>query len=167
MRKIVLLAVLAVFTAGSVMAQDAEKPKKKGGLWGAIKKGVESTTGLDVSKEAVFVYPKIGEWTVKVESCTGNKETGVVQLKLIMTRLSGTDATGMDVWLTEAKSNDGTKLGFAERSGFMYKWENGVPQTVVFQPIGGVPATATAITIKFKWGYTDTIEGRDIPVEWQ
>ena len=58
--------MLAAFLAvGNVMAQDAHE-KKKGGFWNKVKKGVESATGLDVSKETLFVYPKIGEWKMEL-----------------------------------------------------------------------------------------------------
>ena len=57
MKRVDWLVLAAFLAVGAVKAQDAPK-KKKGGLWNKVKKGVESATGIDVSKETLFVYPK-------------------------------------------------------------------------------------------------------------
>ncbi len=166
MKRILVFALAALFICASAMAQEGKQEKKKGGFLSGLKKAVESTTGLDVSNEAVFVYPKIGEWKMSVESCIGNKELGTVKLKLKVTRFEE-EGTGGAFWLMEAKTTDGVKLGFAADSELRYKFQTGVTQIVEFQTIAGVPENAKAINIKFKYLYHDAIEGRDIPIEWK
>lgn len=93
MKKIVLLLAAAALVCASAMGQDPE-PKKKGGFWSKVKKGVESTTGLDVSDEALFVYPNTGVWKMKLISAIGNPEDNTVVVKFgIM------PVTSKDTWI--------------------------------------------------------------------
>lgn len=69
MKKIICMAMTLLLVMGSAFAQN--ESKKKGGFWSKVKKGVESTTGLDVSKETLFVYPTIGEWKMQFVSAIG------------------------------------------------------------------------------------------------
>ena len=93
MKRVVWLVLAAFLAVGAVMAQDAPK-KKKGGLWNKVKKGVESATGIDVSKETLFVYPKLGEWKMEHKSAEGDPATGNMTVIFKVMPLAGqTSAT--------------------------------------------------------------------------
>ena len=93
MKRVVWLVLAAFLAVGAVMAQDAPK-KKKGGLWNKVKKGVESATGIDVSKETLFVYPKLGEWKMELKSAEGDPATGNMTVIFKVMPLAGqTSAT--------------------------------------------------------------------------
>lgn len=74
MRRVIWLVLVAFVAAATVIAQDAPK-KKKGGFWNKVKKGVESATGIDVSKETLFVYPEMGQWKMELKSAEGDQAT--------------------------------------------------------------------------------------------
>lgn len=172
MKKAILLALAAMCVSALAFAQEPEaqpeKEKKKGGFMKALKKGVESTTGLRVSDEALFVYPTIGEWKMSVVSCIGDPQTGAVQLVVKYTRLTG-DAN-KSVWsnLREAKVTGGDALTIDRRAADpLYTFEANKPVDVVYQMILGVPADTKTIDVKFNIGtFDEMFEARRIPVEW-
>jgi len=103
MKKLVLLAVLAVFTAGSVIAQTEttepqkeqsgkkgkkdEKPegeKKKSGFGNFIRRVGESTTGINMSNETFAVLPARAKALIQMEvvSCIGDSRDQSVLLTL-------------------------------------------------------------------------------------
>ena len=166
MRKGVVIALATVFVCASAMAQEEGKEKKKGG---GFLKAIESNTGLKVSNEALFVYPEVGVWKITVESCVGNKELGSVQLKVNVTKISGNSSMGTQCELREAKTTDGTVLGFQGYAAEpLYHFKIGETHLVTFVPIGGVPDGAKSIDVKFTLGYRGyEAEGRRIPIEWK
>ena len=171
MKKLMILALALMVSAGAVAQEQKEEKKKGGGLMRALRKGVESATGLDVSKEALFVYPEIGKWKMSVVSCTGDPETGAVDIKLAITTLfSSPRLTGARVLIVEAGVPGGAELGL-ERYSADPLWDL-VPNKPVEVPLNrvlGVPASAKTINLKF---YVEnnlpnyTFELRDCPIEW-
>ncbi len=88
MKRIIWMVLVALIAASTVMAQDAPK-KKKGGFWNKVKKGVESATGIDVSKETLFVYPELGQWKMQLKSAEGDPATGNVKVVFEVMPLAG------------------------------------------------------------------------------
>jgi len=168
MKKICYLFIAALLISGSVMAQDQEpEKKKKGGFMKALKKGVESTTGLKVSDETLFVYPTIGEWKMQVANCKGNPTTGEVILQINATRLTGDGI--MDAWcnLREASITGGSALTLHRRSADPhYRFEVGKTIEVTFQSILGVPTDTKSIDVRFEI-IDKSFEARRVPIEWE
>lgn len=165
MKKVVLLVMVAFFAAVNVMAQDA--PKKKGNFWNKVKKGVESTTGLDVSKETLFVYPKIGEWKMELKSATGNPATGNVTVVFKVMPLAG--QTSATIRMKDVVDGDGKKL-VADK-----QWEHGANGYDVaagtftdcqLRRITVSPEMKSLKMILFRVGNTEGFEARDIPITW-
>ncbi|MDR0828850.1 MAG: hypothetical protein LBN95_01900 [Prevotellaceae bacterium] len=184
MKKIVFFVILATFVAGGAMAQtptdstevkkeDVQKEKKKGGFLKGLAKAVESTTGLDVSKEVLFVYPKIGEWKFEVISCIGNKATGEVVLKLKVLKILDGDLPHELFFYSEvyeAGTKNAIRFLRSYSSEVSHDFKIGVAEEVAFQAIKGVPEKVKALDIVFctrgcSTGYI--FEGRSIPVEWK
>jgi len=174
MRKIILFTFAALTVCVSAMAQDGteEQPRRRGGgFLNALKRGVESSTGLNVSNEPVFVYPEIGVWKISVAKCEGNKEFGSVALTLKVIKISGNNSMGDRCLFTEAKTTDGVELGYGTYSADpLWDFRINAPVEVPMQNIGGVPENATALNIKFYIGsfagQHNIFEGRDIPITW-
>ncbi len=169
MKKIFVLAFAALFISASVMAQEEKQEKKKGGFMNTLKKGVESTTGLRVSEETLFVYPEIGEWKMSVVSCTGDPASGEVTLKVNMTRLSGSQMMGTPFLIREATVTGSTEQLAVERRAVdpLYDFKPNAPVEVTFQRIG-VPADAKSVDVKFSTSdKTRMFEARRVPVEWK
>lgn len=172
MKKIIHIALALLLTAGTIHAQEPER--KRGGFLNAIKKGVESTTGLNVSKEALFVYPQaqMGEWKISLVSCLGNREFGSVTLTLKIIKISGGQSMAERCLFTEAETTDGVALGFGRYSADpLWDFRINTPVEVEMMGIGGVPEDATAINVKFYIGsfadpQRNIFEGRDIPIQW-
>ena len=173
MKKVLVFAFAALFICASAMAQEEKQEKKGGGFMKALKKGVESATGLKVSDETLFVYPVIGEWKMDIESCIGDKATGEVILKIKVTRIAGEQRyRSMRCLLSEAVIT-GEKAPFQLR-GFsanpLYDFEINASTEVTFQPIIGVPETAKSLDVKFYIEFPDVadrcFEARRVPVEW-
>jgi len=106
MKKLLLLAAAATMICAAASGQD--QPKKKGGFWNKVKKGVESTTGLDVSKETLFVYPEMGKWKMEFISATGDSATGLVLVRIGIMPLAGQKAAFLQ--LTGVIDGDGQAL---------------------------------------------------------
>ncbi len=167
MKKIIMIAVALTVCFG------AQAQKKKGGFMNALKKGVESTTGLNVSKEALFVYPAsaVGAWKMSVVSCIGDPESGAVELKInVAAMFNSPRFTGAWAIITKAKTTDGKEFGLARRSADpLYNLVPNTPVEVTFQQILGVPADTTTLNVTF---YIEnntpdyTFELRDCPIEW-
>jgi len=171
MKKIIHLTFAMLLLAATVNAQEPEK--KRGGLFNALKKGVESTTGLNVSREALFVYPQsqFGEWKISLVSCLGNRELGSVTMTLKIVKISGGQRMASRCLYTEAQTIDGAPLGFGRYSADpLWDFRINTPVEVEMMALGGVPDNATAINVKFYIGMfagqNNIFEGRDIPIQW-
>ena len=172
MKKIISLAVAALLICGAVMGQQPEEKKKKGGFLNAVKKGVESTTGLRVSDETLFVYPEkaaIGEWKMVLESCEGNPATGEVVLKIKATKLMGNPYKNTWSIIKEAVVT-GTKepLMLERRSADpLQTYEVNRPVEMALQRILDVPTDAKFLDVKFYISDRDYVfEARRVPIEW-
>lgn len=185
MKKLFLLALAAAFVGGAAMAQEpqnaeqapteqAAKPEKKkgGGFFKALAKGVESTTGLNVSKEALFVYPEIAKWKMSVVSCVGDSKTCTVELKIsVMALFDSPRYTGARVLITEAKVTGGKTALELQRfmADPLHDLVPNRPVEATFNRILGVPADAKTIDLKF---YVNNdlpatkFELRDCPITW-
>jgi hypothetical protein len=145
------------------------KEKKKGGgkFWNALKKGVESTTGLDVSKEVLFVYPTIGEWKFTMVSCEGDPKTNHVVLKVNAIKLTGGDET-MFCHMDEARpAGSDQKLEIRGYSKH-YEFVVGKPVELTFLHTENVPTSVSALDITFAISDQPekVFEARDVPVTW-
>ncbi len=166
MKRILIISVALTVCLGA-------HAQKKGGFMNALKKGVESSTGLNVSKEALFVYPStaVGPWKMSVVSCVGDPESGGVELKVNVTAMfSSPRLTGAWAIITKAKSADGTEFGLARRSADpLYDLVPNTPVEVTFQHILGVPADTKTLNVTFYVEHNTpayTFELRDCPIEW-
>lgn len=165
MKKLIFVALAAMMVCGA-QAQE----KKKGGFMNALKKGVESSTGLNVSKETVFVYPEIGVWKMSVISCVGDPATGTVDIKLGVTRLSDGDFKNASCILWEAVVTGTTeKLQRERRSADpMYDFIVGKTVEVDGEDFYNVPRDAKSLDVKL---YVEIrakmIEARDVPITWK
>lgn len=166
MKKIIWMVLAAFIASATVMAQDAPK-KKKGGFWNKVKKGVESATGIDVSKEALFVYPELGKWKLQLKSADGNPETGVVTVVFDVMPLAG-QQTG-SLRMLEVVDGEGRTLVAGK------EWEHGSnshdvsPNTYTeyqLRPITVAPGMKSLKVIKFRIGNMEGFEARDIPLTW-
>lgn len=169
MKKIFALALAALFVCGAAMAQEEKQEKKKGGFMNAIKKGVESTTGLDVSKETVFVYPEIGEWKMSVASCMGDPASGEVTLKLKITRIASSQMMSTPFLIREARVTGSKELLALERLAVdaLNDFRPNAPVEVTLGRIGA-PAGTKLLDIKFSTADKSRMfEARDVPVEWK
>lgn len=180
MKKVFYLGLALLLMAGSIVAQD--QPKKKGGFWNKVKKGVESTTGLDVSKETLFVYPTIGEWKMQFVSAIGDPDTGVVTVKIKIMPLANQGSAFLKLtevldekknvlpegkfWKATSKFNT---HDLSESPLYNDLTSNTYSQ-YTFQPIA-VPAGSKFIgalkfTLEAQNSQLKGFEVRDIPVEW-
>ncbi len=166
MKRIIWLVLVAFVAAATVMAQDAPK-KKKGGLWNKVKKGVESATGLDVSKETVFVYPKLGEWKMELKSAEGDPATGNVTVVFRVMPLAGQTSVGLRM--------KGVVSGSGENLIGDKQWEQGSNGYDVaagtftdckLRRITVSPEVKSLKTILFTISNTEGFEARDIPITW-
>ncbi len=166
MKKIIMIALALTVCVGA-------QAQKKGRFMNALKKGVESTTGLNVSKEALFVYPTnaVGPWKMSVVSCLGDAESGSVELKVNVTAMfSSPRMTGAWAIISKAKTNNGKELGLARRSADpLYDLVPNTPVEVTFQQMLGVPADAQTLNVTFYIDHNTpayTFELRDCPITW-
>lgn len=167
MKKTLCIIVALAMVAGAT----AQEPKKKGGFMNALRKGVESATGLDVSDEALFVYPAVGEWKCKVLSCIGYQGTGAVELKITATKVMGQRRVSQWAIISRARVSGTTlDLPLARRSvDPNYDFEIGQPVEITFQGIGSVPDAARTLDVKFYIGFNtpeSTFEARGVAIEW-
>ena len=171
MKKITILLLSVFVWCGGAVAQD-EKPqkenKKEGGFLKGLKKGFESTTGIKVSEETLFVYPNLAEWKFRVESCKGSRADGTVKLVISATKL--TEGNESQTWCNflEVTLPDGTKADFHQRANDRLRTFNSGQVTVVdFDDIYKVPVDTKAMDVKFYISTRNRVfEGRRIPIEW-
>lgn len=166
MKRIIWLVLVAFIASVTVMAQDAPK-KKKGGLWSKVKKGVESATGIDVSKETLFVYPELGQWKMQLKSAEGDPVTGNVQVVFEVMPLAGQG--GAAIRMKGVIGGDGTELVANEQ------WEHGSNQHDLragtfteyqLRRITVSPEMRYLKSIAFAVGNKEGFEARDIPITW-
>ena len=177
-----LIAVAMAFCSLSLSGQN--DTKKKGKVWSQIKKGVESTTGLDVSKETLFVYPELGLWKMALVSAEGNTETGVVTIKINVMPLNKQESAFIE--LNEVTGGDNQIIpegkNWKETSKFMTRDLSESPlfhddlaagkySEYTLQPIV-LPTDMKSIkTLKFTVEAMHKkmkgFEARDIPVTWK
>ena len=186
MKKIVLLLAAAVLVCASAMGQDQE-PKKKGGFWNKVKKGVESTTGLDVSSEALFVYPNIGVWKMKLISAVGNPEDNTVVVKFGIMPVTAPD-TGVFAELQSVTGADGKELPEGTNWKGVWKYLYNTPEQLAKCPMyqsGLLPSVYSEFTfpvicvpegmksfksLNFSLIGLDNVKGfeiRSVPIEWK
>lgn len=166
MKRVIWLVLVALVAASTVMAQDAPK-KKKGGLWSKVKKGVESATGIDVSRETLFVYPELGQWKMTLKSADGDPTTGNVTVVFNVMPLAGQKNAAIK--MKGVVGGDGQELVGGEQ------WEHGSNQhdltAGVFteyelRRITVSPDMKYLKTILFAVGNKEGFEARDIPITW-
>lgn len=166
MKRIIWMVLVALIASATVMAQDAPK-KKKGGLWNKVKKGVESATGIDVSKEALFVYPKLGEWKMELKTAEGDSTTGNLTIVFKVMPLAG--QKGGALKMTKVIGGDGKELVPGEQ------WEYGSNQHELsagkfaeyeLRRITVSPEMKSLKSITFTISNTEGFEARDIPITW-
>lgn len=157
-----------------------QKKKKRGALWNKVKKGVESSTGIDVSKETLFVYPEIGEWKMVLKSANGNLETG--ELTVMFGVMPLADHKSASISMTDVVDGNNKTLEqkkYYERSSNKprvntYLWASlptkpvtvGVYTDFQLKPIYVEKGMKTMKTIKFSLGSKQGFEARDIPITW-
>ena len=135
----------------------------------ALKKGVESATGLRVSDEALFVYPEIGVWKVALEECTGDPVSGNVVMTLILTRIGeGQLMSAPCVFYDVSRVTDGPEVQYQTYSANpLHNFKNGQPVMITMPIIYDVPRDAKSLYVKFHIGHRDNmLEGRRIPISW-
>ena len=182
MKKLLLLAAAATMICAAASGQD--QPKKKGGFWNKVKKGVESTTGLDVSKETLFVYPEMGKWKMEFISATGDSATGLVLVRIGIMPLAGQKAAFLQLTgvidgdgqaLPEGKSWKATsKFRTSDLDNCPLFHENltaGTFSQYLFQPIRAPVGTKSFKTLKFNLETGNAVEegfeARDVPITWE
>lgn len=166
MKRIIWLVLVALVATATVMAQDAPK-KKKGGLWNKVKKGVESATGIDVSKEALFVYPKLGEWKMGLKSAEGDPATGNVTVILKVMPLAG--QTSVRIRMKGVVGGDGETLAGDkqwEQGSNGYDVAAGTFTDCQLRRITVAPGMKSLKSVLFTVGNTEGFEARDIPITW-
>jgi hypothetical protein len=195
-KRILLLAVLAVFTAGSMMAQTesdaASGEKKKGKVGSLIKRVGEQTTGINMSDETFAVLPQGAQPLIQMEvvSCIGNSEAGTVLLTIAVKAKKNNVQTGLGKscgngnqecitgYDTKGNTYTGQEVGsFSQVSGYK---ENpaGIPVQYEFA-FSSVPSTLNAIevvNIEFyivadknigsNMSGVEPIQIRNIPIQW-
>lgn len=182
MKKTLLLITSALLLAMAASGQ--EQPKKKGGFWNKVKKGVESTTGLDVSKETLFVYPQIGQWKMEFVSAIGSNETGEVTVRIGIMPLAGQKAAFLQLnEVTDAEGN-AVPAGQAWKATTKFRTTDldssplfhedlaaGTFAQYAFQPIRVAPGMkafkALRFTLETGNAQEEGFEARDIPVTWE
>lgn len=166
MKRVIWLVLVAFVAAATVMAQDAPK-KKKGGLWNKVKKGVESATGIDVSKETLFVYPKLGEWKMELASAEGDPETGNVTVVFKVMPLAGQSSAR--IRMKGVVGGDGKDLASDkqwEQGSNGYDVAAGAYTDCQLRRITVSPDMKSLKAILFTVGNTEGFEARDIPITW-
>jgi hypothetical protein len=177
MKKLFALTLSALIVCAAAMAQEPEK-KKRGGFLRGLAKVVESSTGLNVSKEAVFVYEEMGKFKVTMVSCVGDPATGRVVPRLAITKLFGDNTnpnrTFSLEWVKVSGTNSPIPLG---KAPWPHAFENhydmvsGQPVEFEFDPAQAimVPADTPSIDLRFFFnadGGKYNIEARDMPITW-
>lgn len=159
------MVLTALLIGVTVMAQDA--PKKKGGFWNKVKKGVESATGIDVSKETLFVYPKLGEWKMELKSAEGDSVSGNVSVIFNVMPLAGQGSAALK--MAKVIGDDGKELAPGKQ------WEYGSNHHELsagkfteyeLRRITVSPGMKSLKAIIFTIGNTEGFEARDIPITW-
>lgn len=184
MKKIALLAAAAMMIAASAFGQEQEQPKKKGGFWNKVKKGVESTTGLDVSKETLFVYPAIGQWKMQFISATGDSQTGEVSVRIGIMPLAGQQSAFLQLTGVTGAAGEAIPEGKAWKITSKFRTSDlansplyhedlaaGTFAAYTFQPITVATETKSLKALKFtletRNAKEEGFEARDIPIAWQ
>lgn len=166
MKKIICLALtLLVMSVGAIAQDDA--PKKKGGFWNKVKKGVESATGIDVSKETLFVYPEIGKWQMQLASATGDPATGVVKVVFKVTPLGGQGTAALR--MTSVTDGNGKVLKPGtdwEEGSNSYPLAAGAFTEYPLRRITVSPDVKSLKTIEFIFEGARGFEARDVPISW-
>lgn len=152
------LSFAALLLCGSLFSQ---------GFLNAIKKGIESTTGIKTSNETVFIYPTVGEWKMSLVQCRGNKNSGNVAIVFSVTRLLAVDLKNQPcVWSAYSINGESEKRGNKNPSlEPCYDFMSGTTVRVALQLLPGVPKEAESIDLDFQI-FGQRFEVRRIPVEW-
>ncbi|WP_418983590.1 hypothetical protein [Alistipes sp.] len=182
MKKIAWLLTAALLLTAAASGQD--QPKKKGGFWNKVKKGVESTTGLDVSKETLFVYPQLGQWKMEFVSATGNPSTGEVSVTIGIMPLAGQKSAFLKLTEVTDAAGRGVAEGAAWKATSKFRTSDlgasplyhedlaaGTYAEYRFQPIKVEPGMKSFKALKFTLetgnAQEEGFEARDVPVTWE
>jgi len=195
MKRVIVMIILAVFTAGAAMAQNDSVPadgKKKGGFGSFVKRIGEQTTGINMSDETFAVLPARAKQLIGVEvvSCIGDSKSGDVLLILavkakqnnVKTNLGKSCGNGNQKCITgydtKGKTFEGKAVGsfsevFADKENPV-----GIPVQYEFN-FSSVPSTLKAIEVvhvefaisgaaNVHSGMSDIepIQVRNIPIQW-
>lgn len=176
MKKIILV-ILVIASINFVYAQanaeqdpvkqeETTKKKKRGGFWNKVKKGVESTTGLDVSSETLFVYPEIGKWMMRLKSANASLETG--ELTLIIEVLPLADQKSGSV--STQGVIDGNNRTLEPEKEWRYgqnfeRFSSGYTEFVFF-PIFLEKGMKSLKSVQFDFDGKNGFEVRDVPITW-
>jgi hypothetical protein len=191
MRKIILLAVLATFTVGSVMAQTeskndsvpakTEKTEKKKSKFGSfLKKVGEKTTGINMTDEPFIVNPNPAAFDAEFIGAYGNSAEGRVTIAFrVKTKIVVSQASfGGSVGGTgESIAYDTKGKTFKQHSGDPVRVDaaKGVWTEVKLDgfksSFENVPADLKAfelIKVSFYFSAKDRgiLELRNIPIQW-
>ncbi len=174
MKKLFLFTLAALMVSAGAFAQEPEEggKRRKGGFLRGLAKGVESVTGLDVSKETVFVYPTVSDWKLSLVSCEGNLETGAVVIKINAVCLGDAEGTRAAAVrsICPAGTDDELELFFYSK---YYEFKVGLPTELTFTHAEKVPTDVKALDMKFYIEHAGhmpsefSFEARDIPITWQ
>lgn len=165
MKRIICMVLTVFLVVVAVTAQDA--PKKKAGFWNKVKKGVESATGVDVSKETLFVYPELGQWKMELKSAEGDPVTGNVTVIFNVMPLAGQKGTAIK--MAGIIGGDGRELVAGE------EWEYGSNHHDItagkfteyeLRRITVSPDMKSLKSVLFTVGNKEGFEARDIPITW-
>lgn len=169
MKKIFCLITVVLLAGGSLMAQEQEG-KKKGGFMKSLKKGVESTTGLKVSDETLFVYPTVGEWKMQLNSCIGNRATGEVVMTITVNKIGGKQLLDVRCLLTgDATVTGGGKVSYGRYPADpLHNFRINTPVQISLQTLYEVPTDAKSLDVSFYIRDKGIMfEARRVPIEWR
>ncbi len=181
MKKVILMLVIAMFTAGSVVAQNDSIPgdgKKKGGKFSSfIKRTGERATGINMTDEPFVVNPLKSAVEVEFVGAYGDPSTGKVSV--VFKVMNKTYAKTMNF------GGSLNRTAAFDKSGKTYKPYNSqgpigedTPKGIWIEVrcVGGdafsdVPETLAAFELINMYCYVDAnnrglIEFRNIPIQW-
>ncbi len=182
MKKVILMTILAIFTAGSIMAQNDSVPeegKKKGGKFGSfIKKAGERATGINMTDEPFVVNPLKSAVDVEFVGAYGDPATGEVSIvfKVMNKTYSKAMTFGGNLDKTAAFDKSGKTYTTNLSKGQYLDAPKGIWTEI--QLVGkskgaflNVPESLAAFELINMYCYVDAnnrglIEFRNIPIQW-
>ncbi len=159
MKKLCLLFT-AVLLCNVLLAQ---------GFLNTIKKGIESTTGIQTSNETVFVYPAVGEWKMSLGKCHAQWDeeagAGTAGVGINVVRLLGGDVINMPCTWTSYSADGAAKVSNTSTTAIpLLDFRTGIPVKASFS-LPRIPKGAEKLDIWFRIGNLN-FEVRRVPVKW-